>query len=131
MKDWSAYWVWQQTSDPASPNTYVYFRRSWQQPAPVDRARVRVSADTYYRLFINGRLVGWGPPMSEPRWQRYDEYDAAPFLRRGTNVIGAIVYHYGNGRYNPEGNTFYWSRGGFICQLDLPGQRIQTDSSWL
>ncbi|HWP40609.1 MAG TPA: trehalase family glycosidase, partial [Tepidisphaeraceae bacterium] len=42
-----------------------------------------------------------------------------------------IVYHYGNGRHNPDGNTFYWSRGGFICQLDLPEQRIQTDSSWL
>ena len=131
--NWQAHWIWQPSAEisggyqrwtesqrPDSPNTYVYFRREFEQSTVPDHCPLRVSADTSYRLFINGSLVGWGPVMTEPRWQTYDTYEAAPFLKSGVNVIGAIVYHFGNGPDNPIRNTFHPSRGGFLCQLDFP-----------
>ena len=111
LTDWKAHWIWQPTEDPGQPNTYVYFRRTFELDAPLEKARLRVSADTCYRLFLNGTLVGWGPVMTEPRWQTFDTYEIGPLLKSGTNVIGAVVYHYGNAPDNPGANTYFWSRG--------------------
>ena len=132
LTDWKAHWIWQPTEDPGQPNTYVYFRRTFELDAPLEKARLRVSADTCYRLFLNGTLVGWGPVMTEPRWQTFDTYEIGPLLKSGTNVIGAVVYHYGNAPDNPGANTYFWSRGGFLCQLDLDpaAEPLLTDAAW-
>ena len=134
LHDWHASWIWQHGDDPSAPNKYVYFRREFKlDRVPASGARLRVSADTCYLLFINGVRVGRGPVLTEPRWQTFDTYHVADLLRPGRNVVGAIVYHYGNAATNPNANTFHESRGGFLFQLDLePGaQQILSDESWM
>ena len=130
--DWRAHWIWQPTDKPDQDNTYVYFRRTLELPTVPREAITRVSADTHYRLFINGNLVGWGPVLTEPRWQTFDTYDAAQWLKEGKNVIAAITYHYGNGPDNETRNTYHPSRGGFLCQVELTaeGESFITDDSW-
>ena len=131
---WKAHWIWCK-GDPAKPNTYLYCRHKVllkEQPAT---AICHVSADTNYKLYLNGAYVGSGPVLSEPRWQSYDTYDIRDLLREGENVISAIVYHFGNGIGNPEACTAHWSRGGFLCQIDMQHsdqseESIITDSSW-
>ena len=132
--EWKAHWIWQ-SGDPAKSNTYVYFRRSFSLQEKPSGATCYVSGDTGYKLYLNGTYVGNGPILTEPRWQSYDTYDVRHLLRVGENVIGAIVYHFGNGVGNPEAYTMHWSRGGFLCQIDMQygGEReeaITTDSSW-
>jgi len=131
MKEWKAFWIWQPTTDPAQPNTYVYFRHvfDWTRRG---EAWLRVSADTYYQLFLNGEWVGWGPPMTEPCWKQFDTYDVASRLRPGRNVIAAVVYHYGNGPENIAGYSFQPSRGGFLCQLNGSGDDVVviSDTHW-
>lgn len=131
---WKAHWIWQK-GDPFKPNTYVYFRRGFSLKDKPLKVICHVSADTSYKLFINGKFVGNGPMLNEPRWQSYDSYDVSDLLRVGENVIGAIVYHFGNAINNPDGYTMNWSRGGFLCQIDMQNGRerissIVTDSSW-
>jgi alpha-L-rhamnosidase len=131
VNDLKASWIWIKTDDPARPNTFVYFRRSFQVNTPQESSRLTVSADTTYHLFLNGEFIGSGPVMTEPRWQTYDTFDVTGKVRAGTNVLAAIVHHSGNGPNNPSGNTFYASRGGFLCQLDLDDRTpILSDSTW-
>lgn len=133
--DWRAYWIWQGGGDPAKPNTYVYFRRVFTVRTKPTAAVCHVSGDSSYRLFLNGEFVGDGPVLREPRWQSYDSYDVRHLLRTGQNVIAAVVYHFGNAIGNPEALTAHWSRGGFLCQIDMSRrsrhmESVITDSSW-
>ncbi len=54
-----------------------------------------MSADSAYRLYVNGHFVGRGPVRSYPEHKYYDIYDLAPHLRPGKNVIAALVHFYG------------------------------------
>lgn len=132
VNDLKASWIWIKTSDPASPNAFVYFRRLFQGCASHKTSRLTVSADTAYHLYLNGEFIGSGPVMTEPRWQTYDTYDVTEKIRPGANVLAAIIHHSGNGPDNPSANTFYASRGGFLCQLDFPEEHlpILSDSTW-
>src|SRR3989304_2273315 len=116
--NWKACWIWHK-GDPFTPNTYVYLRRGFFLDAAPSKAVCRVSADTHYKLYLNGQYLGNGPVLTEPRWQSYDAYDITDRLRVGENVIAAIAYHYGNAIDNPDGYTANWSRGGFLCQIDM------------
>ena len=132
--NWKAYWIWHK-GEPDKPNRYVYFRRCFSVKNPFEKVRCYISADTSYKLFVNGKFVGNGPVLTEPRWQSYDSYDISNFILQGENVVGAIVFHHGNGIGNPDGLTLNWSRGGFLCQIDLEHkvkdvESIITDSSW-
>lgn len=129
---WNGRWIW------GSPglahehrNEYVYLRKTFVLKSPPSAARVRVSADNRYILYVNGRLVCRGPARCEPRFQSYDEIDLAPWLRQGKNVIAALAHHYGESTFQSV------ERGGWGFLLDgevrcARGQRvpIHTDDSW-
>ena len=132
VNDLKASWIWLKTSEPASPNTFVYFRREFGAGTLLKGTRLSVSADTVYHVFLNGEFIGSGPVMTEPRWQTYDTYDVTGKVLPGTNVLAAIVHHSGNGPDNAFANTFFASRGGFLCQLDFEEglHPVLSDSSW-
>lgn len=71
------------------------YRRTLDVPEVPDEAPARVTADSRYVLWVNGQEVGRGPARSQPLRQRYDEYDLAPHLAVGTNVIAVLVTYYG------------------------------------
>lgn len=52
---------------------------------------VNVSADSRYRLFVNGRSASFGPAKSHLGEWNYETVDIAPFLRNGENLIAARV----------------------------------------
>ena len=135
LPPWKANWIWGRR-DPEIPNTYLYFRKSFQQDNSPTRAYCRVTADSEYRLFVNGSPVGRGPVMTEPRWKSFDTYDVTDLIRTGENVFAVVVYHYGNGTDGHEAITLYPSHGGFLLQLDRWTQdesptSIVSDSTWL
>jgi hypothetical protein len=80
-----------------------------------------VCADSRYKLYVNGTLIGRGPARSFPEWQHYDEYDLAAYLKPGRNVIAALVHHYGeaNGQY-------ILGRGAFLFDSEV----ASSDDSW-
>lgn len=52
------------------------------------------SADTRYKLYVNGRRVAVGPARSSTITWYYDTLDIAPFLDSGDNEVIFIVLRY-------------------------------------
>lgn len=98
--DWtrSAPWIWLPThqEDESQPGRYFLFRKSfqWNQPHGLAEFPVHVSADSRYRLFVNGHRVSFGPCKSYPERWYYETVDILPFLVEGENVISARVLRY-------------------------------------
>jgi hypothetical protein len=124
-----ARWIWLPSARTLA-NTFVLFRREVElRGAPVS-ARGWVSADSRYRLWVNGRRVQWGPAPCDPRRLEVDPIDLASLLRPGPNAIAAEVLFYGHG----EG-TWPMGRPGFLLALRIEEedggvQRIVSDERW-
>jgi alpha-L-rhamnosidase len=129
---WRAQWIWGDEAGMAEPpHRYYYFRQTFDMAAhPSPAASLRVCADTRYRLWINGQLVGHGPARSDPAWQYYDVYEVAAQLRPGVNAIALLATHYGIGTcYSRLG------RPGLLAQLEVTDahdlkQIVATDATW-
>lgn len=55
---------------------------------------LRISADTRYKLYVNGDFVQYGPARGDLKVWYADEMDIAPWLKAGNNVIAAEVLRY-------------------------------------
>ena len=61
------------------------------------RARVglRITADDYYKLYINGVFVTQGPAPSYPEHYYYNTLDITSFLCQGKNTVAVHLYYQG------------------------------------
>ncbi|RAH67106.1 putative rhamnosidase B [Aspergillus aculeatinus CBS 121060] len=95
----SAPWIWvpHYLEEDNQPGRYFLFRKTfqWSGTARSDQeCLVHVSADSRYRLFVNGRSVSFGPCKSHPGKWYYETVDIRPYLAAGANVISARVLRY-------------------------------------
>ncbi|KAL2788516.1 hypothetical protein BJX66DRAFT_352655 [Aspergillus keveii] len=93
-----ANWVWTPNWTDSSPHNtagrVVRFTRSFPLSSSPTRALLHFSADTRYKLFVNGERVAVGPTRSSPWIWYYDTLDIAPYLRPGTNEVRFVVIRY-------------------------------------
>jgi len=128
MNQWRAHWIWDGRHD--LRNSYLYLRKVFRLPAAPKRAVVRVSADSRYKLWVNGQFVCRGPARGYPSTQPYDTVDIAPYLRAGDNAICALAHHFGISTFQ------YLNRGGKGFILDGQAEcnggvvLLLTDTSW-
>jgi len=91
-------------------------------------ARFDLTADDYFKLYVNGRYVVQGPAPAIPSHYRYLRLDLAPFLVPGENLIAVDVYYQGlrNRVWNSADH-----RQGLIAEL-FEGERLllATDARW-
>lgn len=80
-----AKWIWM-PSRRCLPNTFVLFRRELNLDRVPAQATGWLTADSRYRLTVNGERIQWGPAPCDPRWQEADPFDIAHLLRPGQNV---------------------------------------------
>lgn len=112
-------------------NAFCHFRKTFRLPdAEVVSARIRIFADSRYRLSVNGAYVGRGPCRSDPRWQYVDELDATPHVRAGNNAIAVLALHYGYG----TGQSIH-RIPALVVEADIAlasGERlvVSSDESW-
>ena len=124
-----ARWIWL-PGERTLANSFVLFRHELELvQAPVS-ARGFVSADSRYRLFVNGRRVQWGPAPCDPRSYEADPRELARWLVPGRNVIGVEVLYYGHGD-----GTWPFGKPGFLMALRVEeaGGRVSellSDESW-
>lgn len=87
-----------------------------------------MTADDYYKLYVNGRFAVQGPAQSDAGHYYYNRIDVTSLLRPGRNVIAVHVYYQGlrNRAYN-SGDY----RQGLIAELSA-GEKLllKTDGSW-
>ncbi len=58
-------------------------------------AKIRISADSNYTLFLNGTFVNSGQYPDFPHYKVYDELDLSPYCIEGQNNLAVIVWYYG------------------------------------
>ena len=124
-----ASWIWD--SGEINPrNYYLYVRKSFElKKSPVE-ARAFISAHAFAELYVNGAYVDRVPTNPDPEYQTYEEIDLAPYLRKGTNTIAALVYNPGVGLHHRMD-----ARGGFFFQAavsDKTGKvtKVHSNESW-
>ena len=93
------------------------------------KAILKITADDYFKLYINGVYVTQGPPPSYPDHYYFMEIDVTPFLKEGVNTFA--VHNYYQGLINRV-----WVSGDlrsmFWCELYLDGKvALVSDESWL
>jgi len=162
LSQWRAKWIWQASSPwllfnartqalefkdilPSEKNLHVYFRKTVDLSSQPRSATAYVTADSRYRLYVNGQFVGRGPARSYPRFQYYDVYDLASYLKPGKNIIAAVVHYYGEATawYLPgkagvlsvgSGPKAMPGKGGllFQCNVETAAGKtfITSDESW-
>src|SRR5512136_2869564 len=104
---WRGHWIWvpEEPITFGSPFSFAVnlsakeahglFRKTFHLDCVPERAPARVTADSRYTLFVNGRHVFRGPIRSQPRRLHYDLFDLAPYLQPGENVLAVYVKYYG------------------------------------
>ena len=126
-KNWrslKAKWIWIR-GDPRPRNTYVQFRKILQLARAPKNALVHVSADCRYVLYVNGTVAGRGPLPTHTRYKQVDVYDVGSLMRRGENVVAALVL-----QRHEHCSRLYPARGGFILELNTDQQVFGTDNTW-
>jgi len=110
----NANWIWG-SGIADSENTAVCFRRAFN--ADTDKCTtVKISADTRYVLYINGREIGRGPIRSTLDKWFYDEYDISGDLNNGKNLLSVRVWDYGMSTYQTIANS-----GGLVFSIESSG----------
>lgn len=81
--------------DTIDPGQFVLFRKSFDlEKNPNEKTLLHVSADTRYRLFLDGKRISFGPCESYPTRWHYDTVNITPFLQAGRNVLSARVLRF-------------------------------------
>lgn len=118
-----ARWIWLPEGHPAAsaPVGTRYFQRTMVlPPGAVESARIVLTADNAFTLWVNGRRAGAGNDFT--RWY---EFDLTALLQPGTNLL-AVAAENGGDRPNPA---------GLIAALYLSGRAgvsltVPSDARW-
>lgn len=89
-------WIWCREWPAENKNraVLVLFRKTIDLEFSPTRAELRISADSRYKLYVNGRLVVCGPSRGDAQIWYYDEPDLLPYLHKGRNVLAVEVLRY-------------------------------------
>ncbi len=114
IKDKKPYWIgipeeaYQLAGIPISRDKteVAYFRHTFQL-SQAGELTLRISANSRYRLWVNGQSVASGPLKGDNRQHYFDEIDITDYLKTGLNVLAVKVVSYPayesklNGNYAP------------------------------
>ena len=117
-------WIWlsEWTLEDAAEPHIVCFRKQFELQNLPQTHTIRISADSRYKLYINGNFVQEGPQkaLSMKEWF-VDRLDIAAYLREGTNTAAVEVLRYptpGLSMSHPTGNDS-------LLHTELPGLFVE------
>lgn len=89
---------------------------------------MHVSADSRYRLYVNGIPVSTGPACGDVLNWNFETVDLAPCLTAGRNVVAAVVWNFADKRPLAQ---ISFGKTAFLLQGDTPREEVvNTDASW-
>lgn len=121
----NAKWIWCTQNGIRDYNQTVLFKKEFDLET-IGEASLKITADSWYRVSINGKWVHDGPGRAYPDHVQYDTHDVGDLLKKGRNKIEVIVRYFGIGTFHqiPQ-------QGGLIARLNTDESVVSTDSSWL
>ncbi|MBE6659017.1 MAG: alpha-L-rhamnosidase [Ruminococcaceae bacterium] len=81
--------------DASLENSHILFRRSFSLDTCPEKAILYLTADDYYKLYVNGVFVTQGPTPGYPFHYYYNTVDITRYLHPGDNVIAVHTYYQG------------------------------------
>jgi alpha-L-rhamnosidase len=143
---WYGHWIWvpeepitpsgfwSAHSDAHAQEAHGLFRKTFHLDHVPERVPARLTADSRYALFVNGREASRGPIRSQPRRLHYDLLDLAPYLRPGQNVLAIYVKYYGTPTsfWMPAASNNTLGTSGilvFEAKMDATGWLV-SDAAW-
>lgn len=78
-----------------NPNSHILFRKKFNLEQTSKNAKLYISADDYYKLYINGSFVAQGPAPAYHHCYNYNVIDVSAYLCRGENLIAVHSYYQG------------------------------------
>ena len=122
-----ATWIWYPEGDPASavPGGTRYFRRTFELPAgaQVERARMLLTADDEFVLYVNGSELARSPDVIDA-WRQARLVDLTAALRPGSNTIAVAATNRSPSGPNPAswiGRLRVELAGGDAVTIDTDG----------
>lgn len=102
-------------------NRHILFRKTFCYEKPYEKATVYITADDYYKLYINGQFIAQGPAPSYHFSYNYNEIDVSSYLKKGRNVIAVHTLYQGLiNRVWQSGDN----RHGLIMDLTIDGETV-------
>lgn len=142
-RKWQAKWIWlDKDAASGTKQERAYLRRTFRIADPGKaRLTIDVTADSRYRLYMNGVWVSGGPAKGDGWSHYYETLDLTAYLVPGVNALTAIVVHYpivssGNNGENGPASVWRSDRGGFLLEgavTDEQGTELETlhsDDRW-
>lgn len=81
--------------DADTKNLHVLARSSLTYTRETGKVRIRITADDYYKLYVNGKFAGQGPAPAYPEKYYYNEINLTPYLDEGQNILAVHLYYQG------------------------------------
>ena len=101
-------------------NRHILFRKKFSLGS-FKKVKIFISADDYYKLYINGRFAGQGPAPSYHFQYNYNEIDITEYLSEGENTIAVHTLYQGLiNRVWQSGDL----RHGLICDIVQDGKTV-------
>ncbi len=122
-----ANWIWADTE--VQPGQWVALRKTFVLDEVPESFVARISADTKYWLWINGKQVIFEGQLklgdSRDTWY-YDKEELAQYLVAGENTVAAQVFYSGK----TSGSTINTRVPSFLFDAEVNGTRIVSDTTW-
>lgn len=109
-------------------NSHILFRKKFVTDK-TENTYIYISADDYYKLYINGEFVCQGPAPGYHFHYYYNEINISSYLKKGENVIAVHTYYQGLiNRVWVSGDD----RHGLILDICRDGETVvKSDESFL
>lgn len=113
---------------PDLANLHMLARKKFHCGNGFQKAYIDITADDYYKLYINGVYAGQGPAPAYYFHYNYNRLDITKLLKPGDNVVAVHTYY--QGLINRVWNSGDY-RQGMIAELFIDNRlALCTDSSW-
>ena len=110
-------------------NSHVLFRKKFNVEKEFGGARMFITADDYYKLYINGVFVAQGPAPAYHNCYNYNEIDVSEYLCEGENLIAVHTYYQGLINRVWQSGDY---RHGLLLDLEIDGETVLcSDESFL
>ena len=106
----------------------AYFRKQFRVKEVPESCKVRISADSRYKLYVNGKFAELGPSRGDRQVWYVDEVEISSFLQEGENVLAVEVLRYPLSHTKGNHGIFRTATPG----LYVESERVElcADASW-
>ena len=109
-------------------NKHILYRKQFTISKTAKRYTINITADDYYKLYINGTFVCQGPAPCYHFAQYYNTVDITDYINNGKNIIAVHTYY--QGLINRVWQSGDNRTGLCLCIYKDDKELFSTDETW-